>query len=207
MRAAGRARSGWTDCWCSTRPPSVAKARRSTACASTGSWARPGGCRAGDLSLRGVAGGPAHRWAQVVDAHSVDERLEVVAVHDLGPVVQVDVGDGRQRLTVSRGTDLDPAVERPADEQQHGVLGAGVRFCSGVVGQRASSLLESRHARVGAVGPQVPPERRSTRATRGAVSSIAKSRSTWTARTKVASAPLSVAVARTAYSPPGVVAR
>ena len=111
--AAGRARSGWIGCWCSTRPPSAGRARRSTGCASTGSSARPDGSRAGERSVRRVAGGLAGRRPQVVDADPVDQRLEVVAVHDLGPVVQVDVGDGRQRLTVSRRPDLDPAVERP----------------------------------------------------------------------------------------------
>ena len=45
------------------------------------------------------------------------------------------------------------------------------------------------------------------RASSGAENSITNSRSTCTASTNVASAPLSVAVASTAYSPPGVVAR
>src|SRR4051812_11267897 len=107
MHAVGPARSGWTGSSCSSRPPSAGKVRRSTGCASTGSSAKPGGSRAGEASVRGIAGGPAHWSSQVVDAHAVDERLEVIAVHDLGPVVEMYVGDGRQRPAVSRGTDLD----------------------------------------------------------------------------------------------------
>jgi hypothetical protein len=71
----------------------------------------------------------------VVDASLRAEGLQVVAVHDLRPVVQVDVGDRRQRLTMLRGADLDPSVERPADEQQHGVLGARAVILRTVVGQ------------------------------------------------------------------------
>ena len=56
-------------------------------------------------------------------------------MHDLGAVVQVHVRHRRQRLTVPGGPDLHPAVERPADEQQHGVLGARAVVLRSVVGQ------------------------------------------------------------------------
>ena len=54
--------------------------------------------------------------------------------------------------------------------------------------------------------PSCPSGQRalSRRASSGADSSMTNSRSTWTASTNVVSAPLRVAVASTAYSPPGV---
>ena len=62
--------------------------------------------------MRLVADGLPVARPQVVDAGLTGQRLQVVAVHDLRPVVQVDVGDGRQRLAVSRRADLDPATVR-----------------------------------------------------------------------------------------------
>ena len=61
---------------------------------------------------------------------------------------------------------------------------------------------------VGSVHPARQGTRaRSRRASSGAESSMTSSRSTWTASTNVVSAPPWLAVARTTYSPPGVVAR
>src|SRR4051812_13220645 len=150
---------------------------------------------------------------EVVDPRGLGERLQVVAVHDLGAVVQVDVRDRRQRVPVPCLPDLHPAVQRAAHEQQHGV---GVALAAhGVLGTRFSldRLAHSDQGRRadsprGRIRRDVhPPRGRSSRARSGAENSITNSRSTCTASTNVASAPVPVAVAGTAYSPPGVVAR
>jgi hypothetical protein len=79
--------------------------------------------------------------ADVVDAGLPGQRLEVVPVHDLGPVVQVDVGDRGRRFAVPGGAHLDPAVQRTPDVQQDGVLvgrrgtGVGARVGLLVTGQ------------------------------------------------------------------------
>ncbi len=99
----------------------------------------------------------------MVDAGLGAERLQVVAVDDLRPVVQVDVGDRRQRLAVPGGTDLDPSVERAADEKQHGVLGPRAVVLRTVVGQFDPLLVlppgecRSRVSASRAIGPFVAP--------------------------------------------------
>src|SRR5918993_1993580 len=80
--AGGRARSGWTACWSWTRPPCVARVRRSTAPASTASSPRRAASRAGDRSEGDLLGqqplAPALAGEQAAELHRV--QFELVAV-------------------------------------------------------------------------------------------------------------------------------